>query len=229
MNELERILTGLTQSHTTPISGPDSPLIHKEIKKPYLELIKAASAEGIELHIGSGFRSFEKQLTIWNEKCLGKRPVMDSNGKPLDVKKLSEKDLIFAILNWSALPGFSRHHWGTDLDIFDKAATPPNYHVQFTPEEIITGPFQKLGEWLTEYLEDYDFFRPYSKDLGGVKPEWWHISYAPIAVKYSGALKIELLEKTLAGSAIEKKTVVLKHLPTIFEQLGRISAQSRNN
>ena len=32
-----------------------------------------------------------------------------------------------AILLWSALPGASRHHWGTDFDVFDRAAVPPDY------------------------------------------------------------------------------------------------------
>ena len=52
------------------------------------------------------------------------------------------RERIEAILPWSALPGASRHHWGTDVDLIDRKATPPGYRVQLTPEEFEPGgPF----------------------------------------------------------------------------------------
>ena len=38
---------------------------------------------------------------------------------------LAPDALIETILLWSALPGGSRHHWGTDVDVFDAAAVAP--------------------------------------------------------------------------------------------------------
>ena len=38
-------------------------------------------------------------------------------------------------MRWSAIPGSSRHHWGTDLDVYDAAAVTPDYQVQLTPQE----------------------------------------------------------------------------------------------
>ncbi len=37
----------------------------------------------------------------------------------------AEAERVAAILVWSALPGASRHHWGTDCDVIDAAALPP--------------------------------------------------------------------------------------------------------
>jgi len=42
--------------------------------------------------------------------------------------RASEK--IASILRWSALPGTSRHHWGTDLDIIDAKALTAEMKVQ---------------------------------------------------------------------------------------------------
>ena len=42
--------------------------------------------------------------------------------------QLSPAERIEAILRWSALPGASRHHWGTDLDLIDAHAIQPGGH-----------------------------------------------------------------------------------------------------
>jgi len=52
-----------------------------------------------------------RQAEIWNAKAAGLRPVLDANEQPIDTGTLSERELVFAILRWSALPGASRHHW----------------------------------------------------------------------------------------------------------------------
>jgi hypothetical protein len=52
-------------------------------------------------------------------------PLLDAHNQPLDALQLGETERLHAILHWSALPGTSRHHWGTDLDIYDPTACPP--------------------------------------------------------------------------------------------------------
>ncbi|SPY94009.1 D-alanyl-D-alanine carboxypeptidase [Proteus mirabilis] len=64
----------------------------------------------------SFIRSFERQLAIWNGKFEGTRPVLDAESQPIDIQTLSEGQRCEAILKWSALPGASRHHWGTEID-----------------------------------------------------------------------------------------------------------------
>lgn len=79
-----------------------------------------------------------------------------------------------AILRWSALPGASRHHWDTDLDIFDPDLLPPGAQLQLTPEEYLPGGcFASLTRWLDRHLGEYGFYRPYARDRGGVAVEAW--------------------------------------------------------
>ena len=55
-----------------------------------------------------------------------------------------------AILHWSALPGASRHHWGTEIDVIDRAALLHGQLAQLVPDEYAAdGVFAKLGLWLS--------------------------------------------------------------------------------
>lgn len=119
----------------------------------------------------SGFRSFEQQLLIWNRKATGQRAVLDSQARPLDIARLSDRELVFAILRWSALPGASRHHWGTDIDVYDEAARPEGYEVDLVPDEVNPGGmFGPLHAWLDDRIltgTSFGFYRPYDLDRGG--------------------------------------------------------------
>ena len=78
--------------------------------------------EGVNIDIVSSFRSVAQQLVIWNAKWRGERPLYDRASRQLDAASLSDTEKLHAILAFSALPGASRHHWGTDLDVYDKPA-----------------------------------------------------------------------------------------------------------
>jgi LAS superfamily LD-carboxypeptidase LdcB len=193
--------------------------VHREMLAPFLRLQSAAFAAGFDLQAASGFRSFESQLGIWNAKALGKRPILDERGLPLSLEKLSMKERVFSILRWSALPGASRHHWGTDVDVYDRAAMPEGYSLCLTPEEVApAGIFGPLHEWLDEKLHLYGFFRPYDVDRGGVLPERWHLSYRPISAEFESALSFELIEEVILGCEMELKESVLNHLDEIYRQ-----------
>ena len=103
---------------------------------------------------------------------------------------LSAEQQLHAILRFSAIPGTSRHHWGTDLDVFDAAALPQDYQLQLSPQEVAPGGmFDPLHCWLDQRMaagEVHGFFRPYGQDRGGVAPERWHLSYAPMAAGCEG-------------------------------------------
>ncbi len=183
---LNKELFGLQAAYTkeTLFLDPDT---HKE----FLLLQEKARVSQIEIKVASGFRSFERQLSIWNAKAMGKRKLLDSNSKEINPKELTPKELIFAILRWSALPGFSRHHWGSDFDIIDANALGPEDSFELIPSEYqIGGVFERLGQWLNQYL-DSPFYRPYELDHGGVAPEPWHISYRPISEKRMKELSFE--------------------------------------
>lgn len=212
-----KILTGQTQDHIEWLEPKTG--IHVEIAYPLNELKKAALDAGFELGICSGFRSFESQLGIWNAKAMGQRPVLDNDGRKIDVSKLSSEDIMFAILRWSALPGLSRHHWGTDLDVFDSRTLPKDYKIQLIPEEFEgEGYFSPLHQWLDKNMSRFGFFRPYAKDLGGVSPERWHISYAPLAQQYWKSLTLDHIRRVLSQIEFELKPQVEMALPEIYER-----------
>jgi len=223
-NATDLSLVGQSDSHLCSPGVGDTigARVHRDVVAPLVALQRAARSAGFELAVLSGFRSFERQLSIWNRKVRGERPVLDSAGNPLDIASLSERDLVLAILRWSALPGASRHHWGTDVDIYDRAATPAGYEVELTPAEVDPGGmFAPLHAWLDARIasgEAVGFYRPYDVDRGGVAPERWHLSYAPVAVGYSRLLTVELLRETLAGTDLLLKDVVLQLLPTLFDR-----------
>ena len=205
-------LTGRSRTHLLEIEDPAC-VLHREVIKPFLAMRAAAAADGIELVAFSGFRDFDRQLGIWNGKFRGERPIQDRSGKPLDALAMSPAERVAAILWWSALPGASRHHWGTDFDVLDARAKPPDYKLRVVPEEYLTGGiFNRLTLWLDAHMHAFGFFRPYATDRGGVAPEPWHLSYAPVARQAQAALSVENLRVVLAESAIEGKDEVLAAL-----------------
>ena len=80
---------------------------------------ESAAAAGIDLLPLSSFRDFERQRLIWNAKYRGERPALDRGGRTVDMSRLAPDRRIETILLWSALPGASRHHWGSDIDVAD--------------------------------------------------------------------------------------------------------------
>ena len=209
-------LSGRTREHLSELARPACAL-HKEVVSPFLTLRAAAAADGIDLVALSSFRDFDRQLAIWNGKFRGERPIQDRAGRPLDVTTLTPAQRVEAILWWSALPGASRHHWGTDFDVVDANALPAGYKLQLIPAEYREGgPFHRLTIWLDRHMHAFGFFRPYTTDRGGVAPEPWHLSYAPVASQALSQLRLDGLRAVLAASDIEGKDEVLSALAASF-------------
>jgi LAS superfamily LD-carboxypeptidase LdcB len=209
-------LTGRTRSHLLELADPPCAL-HNDAVAPFLAMRAAAAADGIDLTAFSSFRDFDRQLAIWNAKFRGERPIQDRAGRPLDALGLSAADRVTAILWWSALPGASRHHWGTDFDVLDGRAMPDGYKLQVVPAEYRAGgPFHRLTTWLDAHMHVFGFFRPYTNDRGGVQPEPWHLSYAPVARHALAAHSAETLRGVLADCAIEGKDELLAVLERTF-------------
>ena len=210
-------LTGRAQDHLQFRGGTG---LQRETWEAFDALQSAAAAEGFDLQVASGFRSFDRQLAIWNAKARGERPVHDDDGRPVDVASLDDGQKLEAILRFSALPGGSRHHWGSDLDVYDAAALPQGYQLQLTPAEVaddgIMGP---LHRWLDGQLDEQTgFFRPYASDRGGVAVERWHLSYAPLARGCAAELSEQLLGAILGGCELELADSVLATLPELFRR-----------
>jgi LAS superfamily LD-carboxypeptidase LdcB len=213
-------LTGRDDSH---ITYADSGVgLTDETWRAFTALHKAAAEQGFDLRIASGYRSFDRQLSIWNDKARGNRAVHDDQGEPVAILDLPDVEKIRAILRYSALPGASRHHWGSDLDVYDAAAMPKDYHLQLVPGEVTeTGIFGPLHAWLDAQIDQglaAQFYRPYASDRGGVAVERWHLSYRPLACECMPMLTPAVVEAELANADIALAEVLRQQLPDIFQR-----------
>ncbi len=123
---------------------------------------EAALKEGITLTILSATRNFDSQKGIWERKW--KRPQYE--GK-------TDFERIVDILKFSSMPGTSRHHWGTDIDLNS-----------LEPAYFTTGKGLTIYQWLRAHAADYGYSQTYtSKKDGrsGYEEEAWHWSYMPLA------------------------------------------------
>jgi LAS superfamily LD-carboxypeptidase LdcB len=207
-----RELTGQARTHVVTLTDPSCTL-HAHAVTPFTNLHRAARADGFDLRPVSGFRDFDRQLAIWNGKFSGERPLLDAAGRTIEASQLSPPERVTAILRWSALPGASRHHWGTDVDIIDANAVTPGYQVRLTAEEYSeSGPFARLAAWLGMHAPRFGFFRPYRGVLSGVEAEPWHFSFAPVAETARRALDPSVLQAVLASAPLMGKELVLARL-----------------
>ena len=210
MNPLE--LTGRARSHLREVDASGIAL-HTDAVRPFDRLCTAAGAAGFELKAVSTFRDFDRQLSIWNAKFTGQKPLLDAGGQEVDARRLSPMQRVDVILLWSALPGASRHHWGTDLDLIDAGALAAGHRVRLTADEFAAGgPFGPLSDWLQDNAARFGFFRPFRGVLSGVQAEPWHFSFAPVAEPARRALTRDVLRTALESAPLEGKREVMGRL-----------------
>lgn len=170
-----------------------------------------AARQGYVIVPCSAYRSFERQAAIVSAKFLGERPILDEKEKPLNPLPPLGPERLRAILRFSALPGCSRHHWGSDFDIFAPNLLPEGQDLELTAREYEKGSyFYELGQYLRANLALFGFVRPYCPSLKstnkrhaskwqmGIEP--WHISHeesaAPWAKAYDPELALHYLENS---------------------------------
>ena len=195
--------------------------MHPAALRALLQMRAIALGDGLDLVPVSSFRDFERQAAIWNAKFRGERPMLDRVGCTLDCANLSAADRIEAILWWSALPGASRHHWGTDFDLVDRAALSGSwvdYRPKLEPDEFAAGGvFAFLNDWLDEHAAEFGFFRPYRSDRPrGVRPEPWHLSFAPVSVPALAAFSETALRAAIEAGGVEGSELILAALPGVY-------------
>lgn len=217
MQNFQRCIVGQSTNHLTWLD--EHTAIHQDVAAPFLAMKQAAENDGIQLKIASSFRSFQRQLTIWNNKFSGKTPVKNSQNKLVNISSLTEKDLIHAIMLYSALPGASRHHWGTDIDIYADNVLAEGESLALEPWEYQKkGPFYPLSKWLEAHALEYGFFFPYQKYTGGIAAEPWHLSYKTLADDYQQQCTIALLTEVINNCDILGKATLLAILPELYSR-----------
>ncbi len=164
--------------------------LRKDTYAAFSEMWKAAQADGISLKIISATRNFDRQKQIWEAKWDGSRTI--ENGANAAVKYPDPKTRALKILEYSSMPGSSRHHWGTDIDINDL----DNYTFE-------VGQGKKVYEWLASNGARFGFCQPYTaKDANrpnGYNEEKWHWSYVPVAKKLTALAAEKLKDEMIVG------------------------------
>lgn len=179
------------------LMGSPNPLL-EEVYHAFVRMQHKAALEGITIEIVSAYRSYNRQQAIWNRKFTANK-----NAGYTPIENIQK------IIEYSTLPGTSRHHWGTDLDIID-GSVPKEGDVLLTEKFYDNGPYAQLREWLESNAADFGFIAPYTKDSNrkGFYYEPWHYSYAPLAKKYlNDYLKLDLQTSLKAPNLLGKEAL----------------------
>ena len=161
--------------------------LRKDTYSAFLEMYKAAKADGITLQIRSATRSFYAQKSIWEAKWSGERNI--EGGENLAQTTPDPKERALKILRYSSMPGSSRHHWGTDIDL-------NNLENDWFSE----GEGLKMYNWLKAHAGEYGFCQVYSAGRPhGYFEERWHWSYLPVAAKLTSYARANLKNEMITG------------------------------
>ncbi|MEG1200006.1 MAG: M15 family metallopeptidase, partial [Algoriella sp.] len=150
--------------------GKDYKLL-PEVAKQF-ELMKSeAQKAGFKIHVVSSYRNYTYQNGIWERKY-----------KANQAKKIAAKQNIDKIIEYSTIPGTSRHHWGTDLDIIDATKGIPSDPLN-EKHFNVGGSMHKFKLWLDENASKYGFYLVYTDNVNrkGFKYEPWHFTYKAIS------------------------------------------------
>lgn len=148
-----------------PFTAKPDLYLRRETMEAFKKMWEAARKDGVELRIISGTRTFDQQKSIWEGKW----------GR-LAKEFPNQRSRALKILEYSAMPGASRHHWGTDIDLNDLNNS------AFARG----GKLEPVYNWLKNNAPNFGFCQPYTaKDETrpeGYNEERWHWSYLPVAV-----------------------------------------------
>jgi zinc D-Ala-D-Ala carboxypeptidase len=177
---------------------------HKDAVEAFVRMAEAAEANGYPLRVVSAFRSFDDQKQIWEDKWTGKTLV--ERGKlPRTVP--DPKARAVKILEFSSMPGTSRHHWGTDFDLNSLNNSYFN-----------TRDGKRIYDWLTAHAPEFGFCQVYTAKgadrPSGYEEEKWHWSYMPVASWYLKQYPVDVGYERLTGfegAVIAKDIGVIKN------------------
>jgi LAS superfamily LD-carboxypeptidase LdcB len=162
-------------------------------RQAYIDFIRMweqAKAEGINLQIRSAARNFNRQRQIWEAKWTGQR--LTDKGENLAESTPNPEERALKILQWSSMPGTSRHHWGTDIDLNN-----------FTNSYFEKGKGLQEYDWLLTNASNFGFCQVYTakdqKRPHGYNEEKWHWSYLPLARDYTEYARLYLKDEDITG------------------------------
>lgn len=164
--------------------------LRRDTYTAFVRMYDAAKNDGVRLQIRSATRNFNYQKGIWERKWTGETKI--ENGKDASVAYPDPVDRARAILLYSSMPGTSRHHWGTDIDLNS-----------FNNDWFGEGEGLRLYRWMNTHAHHYGFCQPYSdkskENRTGYEEERWHWSYMPVSIPLTRQAGKELANDMITG------------------------------
>ena len=189
------ILIGMDDSRIVS----DTILLEKETYSAFVKMKDAAEKDGIIIKLVSGFRDFYRQQMIWNNKYKKFTNEFSLDG-PTAIKE---------IIRFSTIPGTSRHHWGTEIDIIDKNfENERDLLISKKYEE--GGIFNSLKKWMDKNSKRFGFYIVYDDDSNrpGFEYEPWHYTYKPISDLYQREFLKLNLKSIISKTKFEGKEFI---------------------
>ena len=189
------ILIGMDDSRIVS----DTILLEKETYSAFIKMKNAAEKDGIIIKLVSGFRDFNRQQMIWNNKYKKFTNEFSLDG-PTAIKE---------IIRFSTIPGTSRHHWGTEIDIIDKNfENEKDLLISKKYEE--GGIFNSLKKWMDKNSKRFGFYIVYDDDSNrpGFEYEPWHYTYKPISDLYQREFLKLNLKSIISKTKVEGKEFI---------------------
>lgn len=172
-----------------PYANREGLYVREETFAAFKNMYQAALNDGVKLVIISATRTFDAQKGIWEAKWTGKRIV---EGKNLATAIADPVERARIILKYSSMPGTSRHHWGTDIDLNS-----------MDPKFFDTESGKKMYDWLSKNAASFGFGQPYcakgEKRTTGYEEEKWHWSYLPVSKQCTAAWKSKVTYADITG------------------------------
>lgn len=193
--------------------------LRSDVLAAFIKMYDAAYRDGIKLIIKSATRNFDNQKRIWENKWTGKTLLEDKVNAALDIKD----DVLRAkkILEYSSMPGTSRHHWGTDIDLN-----------AFENEWFESVEGARLYAWLTNHAHRYGFCQPYTK-MGsdrntGYFEEKWHWTYTPVSAQITRQAEEKLKDELISGFLGSETAVQIKIVQNYVLGISPVCRQIKN-
>tara|TARA_B100000524_G_scaffold111513_1_gene54114 strand:- start:249 stop:932 length:684 start_codon:yes stop_codon:yes gene_type:complete len=189
------ILIGIDDSRIVS----DTIHLEKETYSAFIKMKDAAEKDGIIIKLVSGFRDFYRQQMIWNNKYKKFTNEFSLDG-PTAIKE---------IIRFSTIPGTSRHHWGTEIDIIDKNfENEKDLLISKKYEE--GGIFNSLKKWMDKNSKRFGFYIVYDDDSNrpGFEYEPWHYTYKPISDLYQREFLKLNLKSIISKTKVEGKEFI---------------------
>ena len=145
--------------------------LQKKAHQAFLEMNYEAKKNDMNIRVVSSYRSFNHQNLIWTRKFNRYRS-----------RELSTMDAVRYNIRYTAIPGSSRHHWGTEIDVVDGSIKTSRYPLN-TKNFHGYGIYKDFREWMDSNAHRFGFYQVYTNDhqRRGFKYEPWHYSFAELA------------------------------------------------